>query len=80
MLNRRCAVTHVDAKLLRGLGGQGPPHGLSLEDHLLVGIDGVLCVIRVVPGLVATCLVGRFGCQRFFALATDDGAANTQRD
>lgn len=59
MLNRRGTVTDIYGKFLSSLG-QRPLHAVPLQDHLLIGVDRSFSVVRVVPRLVAACLVGGF--------------------
>ena len=67
--HRRRAVAHVDVELVCfGRRRRRLLQHAVLHDHLLVGVDGRIGVVRVVARLVAARLIGRLRRQRLLAL------------
>lgn len=52
------AVTDLNIEFFCSFDGQRLLQHVVLHDHLLVGIDRGVCVIRVVPRLVSARLIG----------------------
>jgi len=77
--DRRSAVSDLRFELFRRLGQWRLLQHSVLHDHLLVGIDRGVCVIRVVPRLVSACLIGWLWTKRLFALAAQHLAGRSNQ-
>lgn len=76
----RCAVADLHVKFLRRLGLRRLLQHVMLHDHLLIGVDGRVRVIRVVAWLVAARLIRWLGGQWLFALAAQQLAAEAKSE
>lgn len=72
----RRAVADLRVEFVRPAGRRLLQHAV-LDDGLLVGVDGGVGLIGVVPGLVAARLIGRLRGQRLFALKAQQLAGET---
>lgn len=74
----RRAVADLHVEFLRRLDLRRLLQHVVLHDHLLVGVDGRVRVVRVVARLVAAGLIGRLRGQGLFALAAQQLAAEAK--
>lgn len=74
------AVADLHVEFVRRLGKRRLLQHFVLHDDFLVGIYWGVCVVRVVPWLISTRLIGWLRTQRLFTLAPQQLAKESKQD